>query len=76
MYGRAAAQKPTQASMKISDLPGDFGIGAYRPIGRRDSGRQRPDTASIMGIGRGRAICENAIIMQILLRFERRMWSL
>src|ERR1700744_1957707 len=40
----------TQASMKISDLRGGLGIGTLDPIVAREHGRQRPESAPIMGI--------------------------
>src|SRR5689334_20746564 len=55
----------TKASMKISGLSGNRGRGSStRPV-LAERPLQRPDTASSMSVGRGRAICEYAMSMQI-----------
>jgi hypothetical protein len=53
-----------------------LGIGANDPIEAGEGGFYLPDTAPSESIGRGRAICENAIVMQISPRFGATMGSI
>ena len=44
---------------------GALGTGTIDPIEAGEDGVYLPDTAPSEWIGRGRAICENALVMQI-----------